>query len=154
MKLIFVVAMLIIPGTFLFLAQAKAKKVEPSSDTEPAIRHLHAELVQAQLNNDTAMLDRIWADDHTFTNPLGMVQTKAQRLAEIKSGNRKLDSFRIDDVEVRVYGNTAVVTSRGALEGQRQGQSISGPYRGIDVCVRMQGHWQIVAAQATRIAQP
>jgi ketosteroid isomerase-like protein len=54
---------------------------------------------------------------------------------------------------VRVYGNSAVVTSRAALKGQRQGQDISGQYRGIDVYVKKQGRWQIVAAQATYIPQ-
>jgi len=55
--------------------------------------------------------------------------------------------------QVRVYGNSPVVTSRAALKGQRQGQDISGQYRGIDVYVKKQGRWQIVAAQATYIPQ-
>jgi serine/threonine protein kinase len=44
--------------------------------------------------------------------------------------------------------------SRATLKGQRQGQDISGQFRGIDVYVKKQGSWQVVAAQATRIAQP
>ena len=126
----------------------------PSASPEVAVRQLHSEIVQAQLNSDTAALDRLWADDHIFTNPLGVVQTKAQRLAEIQSGGRKLELFSVVDVQVRVYGNTAVVASRAMLKGQRQGQDISGQYRGIDVYVKKKGHWQVVAAQATRIAQP
>ena len=86
--------------------------------------------------------------------PFGVVQTKAQRLAEIQSGDRKLELFSITDVQVRVYGDTAVVMSRAMLKGQRQGQDISGQFRGIDVYVKKQGSWQVVAAQATRIAQP
>ena len=156
MKLIAVVALLVISATPLVLGQSKAKKAGgPSGKTEEGIRQLHSELIQAQLNSDTAALDRLWADDHIFTNPLGVVQTKAQRLAEIQSGGRKLELFSITDVHVRVYyGNTAVVTSRAMLKGQRQGQDISGQYRGIDVYVKKQGRWQVVAAQATRIAQP
>ena len=72
----------------------------------------------------------------------------------LEYSNRKLDSLSIDDIQVRVYGsNSAVVTSRAALKGQRQGQDISGQYRGIDVYVKKQGRWQIVAAQATYIPQ-
>ena len=156
MKLIAVVALLVIAATPLVLGQSKAKKADgPSGKTEERIRQLHSELIQPQLNSDTAALDRLWADDHIFTNPLGVVQTKAQRLAEIQSGGRKLELFSIADVQVSVYyGNTAVVTSRAMLKGQRQGQDISGQYRGIDVYVKKQGQWQVVAAQATRIAQP
>jgi ketosteroid isomerase-like protein len=155
MRLIALVALLVIAATPLVLGQSMAKKAGgPSGKTEEEIQKLHNKLIQAQLNNDTAALDRLWADDHIFTNPLGVVQTKAQRLAEIQSGGRKLELFSIADVQVRVYGDTAVVTSRALLKGQRQGQDISGQFRGIDVYVKKQGSWQVVAAQATRIAQP
>jgi ketosteroid isomerase-like protein len=155
MKAISAVAMLVITATSLVLGQSKAKKQDgPSDSTEEAVRQLHSEIVQAQLTSDTATLDRLWADDHIFTNPLGVVQSKAQRLAEIHSGGRTLEAFSIADIEVRAYGDTAVVTSRATLKGQRQGQDISGQYRGIDVYVKRQGRWQVVAAQATRIAQP
>jgi ketosteroid isomerase-like protein len=155
MKAISAMAMLVITATSLVIGQSYAKPAGgPSSNTEEAVRQLHSEIVQAQLKSDTVALDRLWADDHIFTNPLGVVQTKAQRLAEMKSGGRTIESFSIADVQVRVYGNTAVVTSRATLKGQRQGQDISGQFRGIDVYVKKQGSWQVVAAQATRIAQP
>ena len=107
MKLIAVVALLVISATPLVLGQSKAKKAGgPSGKTEEGIRQLQSELIQAQLNSDTAALDRLWADDHIFTNPLGVVQTKAQRLAEIQSGGRKLELFSITDVQVRVASST------------------------------------------------
>jgi ketosteroid isomerase-like protein len=152
MKLIIVVALVMIAA---LVGPSKAEKAGgPSGKTDEEIQELHNKLVQAQLNSDVAALDRLFADDHIFTNPLGVVQTKAQRLAEIQSGSRKLELFSVTDVQVRVYGDTAVVTSRAMLKGQRQGQDISGQFRGIDVYVKKQGRWQVVAAQATRIAQP
>jgi ketosteroid isomerase-like protein len=155
MKAISAMAVLVITATSLVLGQSKAKEPNgPSGNTEEAVRQLHSELIQAQLTSDTVALDRLWADDHIFTNPLGVVQTKTQRLAEMKSGGRKLESFTIADVQVRAYGDMAVVTSRATLKGHRQGQDISGQYRGIDVYVKKHGRWQVVAAQATRIAQP
>jgi ketosteroid isomerase-like protein len=155
MRLIAVIALVVIGVTAWLVGQSKAEKADgPIGKTEEEIQELHNKLIQAQLNSDIAALDRIWADDHIFTNPLGVVQTKAQRLAEIQSGSRKLELFSVADVQVRVYGDTAVVTSRAMLKGQRQGQDISGQFRGIDVYVKKQGSWQVVAAQATRIAQP
>src|SRR5580704_14239625 len=101
MKLINVATLLLIAATPLVLGQSMAKKAGgPSGNTEEEIRQLHSEIIRAQLNSDTAAPDRLWADDHIFTNPLGVVQTKAQRLAEIQSGGRKLESFSIADVQV------------------------------------------------------
>ena len=132
----------------------KAKRSHSNGNVEQAIQRIHLEYAHAQLTNDVATLERVWADDHTFTNTFGIVQTKAERLAEMKSGLRKLESFNLDDIQVRAYGNAAVVTSRGTLKMQLRGQEISLQARGIDVYVKKQGRWQLVAAQANRITQP
>jgi ketosteroid isomerase-like protein len=154
MRRILVMVGVVIAGASLFLGEANVRGTASSGSAEQVVRRLHNELVQAQLKGDAVALDRIWADDHTFTNPLGVVQTKAERLGEIKSGDRRLEFFSVADVQVRVYGNTAVVTSHATLKGQRQGHDFSGQYRGIDVYVNNRGQWQVVAAQATRIVQP
>ncbi len=136
MKRILVMAVLVIAASSLTPGQTKSKKAGPSGNTEQALKQLMSEQANAQQKNDMAALDRTWADDYIFTNPFGVVQTKAQRLAELKSGDLKFASFSIDDVQVRVYGNTAVVTSRATVKAQRQGQDISGQYRGTSVCVK------------------
>ena len=132
---------------------AQSAKNSNNKNAEQAIRQLMSELANAQQKGDTATLDRIWADDCTFINSSGELQTKAQRLAEIKSGELKFESMRRDDVQVRVYGDTAVVTSRGTVKGQRRGQDFSGQSRGTSVYVKKQGRWQVVATHVTRIAQ-
>jgi ketosteroid isomerase-like protein len=104
--------------------------------------------------SDAATVEHVWSDDHTFTNLFGIVQTNGDRLAEIRSGTRRLQSFDIDDVRVRVYGDTAVVMSRGRLKGQRDGQAFDRQARGLNVYIKRKGRWQLVDAQATRIAQP
>ena len=152
MKRILVIAVLVIPASVV-AGHTSGKRARQSGNTEHAIRQLVNEQANAQQKNDTAALERIWADDFTFTNSSGEVQTKAQRLAEIKSGELKFESIRIDDVQVRVYGDTAVVTGRGTVKGQRRGQDLTGQSRSTSVYVKKQGRWQVVATQITRIAQ-
>ena len=80
MNRILVVAALIITASSLITGvatgQTNAKKA--SGNTEQAIRQLVTELDNAQQQYDTATLDRIWADDLTFTNPAGEVLTKGR----------------------------------------------------------------------------
>lgn len=64
------------------------------------------------------------------------------------------DSYSVDDVNVRVYGDTAVVTSRATLAGKRGDQVLSGQYRGTSVFVKKGEGWQVVASQSTRIPEP
>ncbi len=145
-------AALLLAATSLPLSQpARAADHHMSAD-EQAVRKFIDELYKALGGNDAAALDRIYADNYTFVNESGEVTTKAPRLAAIRAGELKYESVSSEDVSVRLYGDTAVTTSRVTSKGQSKGQDISGQYRVTLTLVKMKGRWQLVAAQATRIA--
>jgi len=52
---------------------------------------------------------------------------------------------------VRVYAATAVVTGQAAVEIKVNGQAKNLQIRFIDVYVKREGHWQMVAWQSTRL---
>jgi ketosteroid isomerase-like protein len=107
----------------------------------------------ALLQRDAATLEQIWADDYTFTNGAGETVSKAQRLANLKSGATSLGSISEDeDIKVRVYGKVAVATSRVTIKGQYSGKQASGQYRSIHVWVKGAAGWQLVANQLTPVA--
>ena len=103
---------------------------------------------------DLAALERIWANDYAFTNARGQVLSKAQRLANLRSGATALRSVKADEreLEVRLYGTVAVVTSRVSIAGQYSGEEERGDYRSLHVWVKRGGRWQLVANQLTKIA--
>jgi len=121
---------------------------------EQEVTQLTDQYIAALKGKDTAALERIWADDLTFITLRGDVQTKAQRLADIQSGANRFDSLETTDRTVRVYGDTAVMTSLTTLKGQYKGQEASGQFRVTNVFVRRGGGWQIVALQMTPISTP
>lgn len=125
---------------------------QPGSNDEQELMRLEREWVQAGIKRDASVLDRIEADDYTFTAPEGMVFTKAQDMATITSGDLTVESADIDDMKVRLYGDTAVVTGRLTMKGRYKGKDISGQYRGTDVFVKQGGRWRAVASHSTRIA--
>jgi ketosteroid isomerase-like protein len=101
-----------------------------NSTSEQEVRQMIEKYRTAILQRDIGMLAKIWADDYVFVNAAGDVLTKAERLANIKSGATTLDSINQEEnVTVRVYQNSAVTTSRVTLKGQYSGQPISGDYR-------------------------
>jgi ketosteroid isomerase-like protein len=144
MKRVLVFAMLMTASS-LALGQTGGTKPDQGKPTgekvamtgaEQAVKQLFAELVGSYAKNDAATPARILADDFTFTNPFGEVMTKEQRIAEIKPGGVQFDSYSVDDVRVRVYGDTAVVTNRASLVGKRGDQVLSGQYRVTQVFVK------------------
>ena len=83
-----------------------------------------------------------------------MVSTKAQNIADMKQGALKIESSKIEDMKVRVYGDTAVVTYATTDKGTYKGRDISGQYRWTDVFVKQNGKWQLVSGQGTPIPKP
>ena len=75
-----------------------------------------------------ALLDRMLADDWMATGSHGSFSTKAQEIADLKSGDFKVTSLADDDRKVRVYANAAVVTGRVTLKAQYEGKDASGQY--------------------------
>lgn len=109
----------------------------------------------ALTQRDSAALGRIWADDYTFINGSGALLTKAQRLANLKSGSTALDSINEEeDIKVRVYGgDTAVAISRVTIKGQYSGQQATGEYRSSHIWTKTSSGWQLVCNQLTPIAK-
>jgi ketosteroid isomerase-like protein len=151
MKRLLIVAMLVATSSFVFSQPTRSGANQKGND-EQAVRQLLDEISAALGHADTAALDRIYADDYTLVNESGVVTTKAPRLAAIKSGELKYESVAFDEVNIRLYGNTAVATYRVTSKGQSKGQAIGGQFRATSTYVKIKGRWQLVAAQVTPIA--
>ena len=129
---------------------------EPSrnnDDTEKAIRQLESRRFQAMIEADTAALDTILADDLTYTHTSGWVDTKEQFIGWLESGELNYESISTDSVRVRVYAAVAVVTGQAAVKIKVNGQEKNLQIRFIDVYVKRNAHWQMVAWQSTRLPQ-
>jgi len=107
----------------------------------------------AYINRDLVALERIMADDYTFTDPLGGVTNKAQNLSYISTGEFVVEDTHSRYIRIRIFGKTAVVTALSSFKAQYRGVSVTGSYQYTDVLVRRQGRWQAVASQATLAAR-
>jgi ketosteroid isomerase-like protein len=150
MKRILVVAILAAASSLVF-SQTTSISANQKGNDEQAVRQVLNEVSAALTRNDTGPLDRIYADSYTLVNEAGELTTKAPRIAAIKSGELKYESVGFDEVNVRLYGDTAVVTYRVTSKGQLKGQAIGGQFRATSTYVKIKGRWQLVAAQVTRI---
>jgi ketosteroid isomerase-like protein len=122
-----------------------------SSNTRRRLEKLVELWHGALLRRDTEMLARICADDYIAVNPAGEVTTKAQDIEAARSEDLHLEAFHADEVEVREFGDVAVVTSRTSFKGKYFDVPIDGRFRNMFVFVRRARRWQAVAAQSTRI---
>ena len=125
----------------------------PSTNTTAAeVESRDRQFMDAAIEADIATLDSIMSDDYVFISGVGQMMDKKEHLDSLKSGDSKYKSLTYDDVKVRTYGDTAVLTGHITGEGSNAGRNISGAHFITRVYVKQGGRWIIVSAQATRSA--
>lgn len=145
----------VLAASALVSAQAPEARtaLPPLQDTEAVLTKIERDAAAALTKKDFAAFAGVFSEDAVFTGPDGAVQTKAQLLADLKSGSLVIESTVISDMKVRVFGEAAVVTYTTTDKGKYKGRDISGRYRWTDTFVRRGGKWQVVAGQGTPIQQ-
>jgi ketosteroid isomerase-like protein len=120
---------------------------------EAELTGLAHEWDQAMVENDAEAIGRYMADDWTIVGSDGSMSDKASFLGLVKSGTLSHDVMVSEDLKVRVYGDTAVVTSRGVSGGKYQGQAFREVEQSSNVFVRQEGRCRCVLTHLSRIAQ-
>ena len=95
----------------------------------------------AFVKGDTATLGRLLADEFAFVGG----PRKADYLTSFKT--RPADSVQSaasSDIQVQVYGDTAIVVGLDTITGQSKGQGVTTKWLYMDVWVKRDGRWQCV----------
>ncbi|MBW8843611.1 MAG: nuclear transport factor 2 family protein [Burkholderiales bacterium] len=108
---------------------------------------------RAIVKKDRAAIEANMAEDFRQIDGRGNVEIKASFVASLMSPDLVIDPYTVEDFEVRVYGDTALLSGRTRMTGRYQGEAFTSHYRYIDIYVRRDGTWQIVSVQISRIPE-
>src|SRR2546429_9721575 len=89
-------------------------------EIEQHVRQLNDEWVKAMVRADAATLERIMADDFYFTYPLEG-DDKAQFIADVTSGDLKIQHITREQLNVSGFGTTTVFAARHSATRQYHG---------------------------------
>lgn len=120
---------------------------------EREIRSLLAESEQAGVKRDVAFIERVLADDYTYSGSNGTMENRAQALDYLKQQRDKptykIISFKTENQKVRVTGNTAIVTGDWTLQSASVDSPADEPHtdkgRITTILEKRNGRWLIVA---------
>ena len=121
---------------------------------ERELTQLVRDLSEAVVKGDVAFLDRVLHADYAHHRPSGIVENRAQYLDNRKTRRVHFESLEPDEMKVRVYGDTAVVTGRSTANGKDQHGKVEDQRYWTRVLVRRDGRWQFVNFHATAIRKP
>jgi len=137
--------------TSLFIAAAMpafaqtAAKPEQNNSAEQAVLKLTQEWLDAETNVDRAALNRIIADDFLGTGPMGTMVSKTDVIP--REGVNHGLNISGQDLKVRVFGDTAIVTGRGLPKGPPERPEL----RMTVVFIKRADRWQMVAGHLSAV---
>ena len=137
----------------LILCQTNGKTADKKGGDEQAVRQTLNELAVALGKNDTAALERIYADVYTFVGDTGTIMNKTERIAAFKSGDLKYESISIEVVSLHLFGDTAVAITRITTRFAPGLKYTDGKFITTATFAKLKGRWQLVAAGNTRISE-
>jgi ketosteroid isomerase-like protein len=108
---------------------------------------------EAIVRKDRRAIEANMAEDFRQIDGFGNVETKSSFVADLMSPDVQIDPYTVEDFEVRLYGDVALLTGRTKMTGQYKGKPFKSHYRYIDIYVRNHRGWKIVSVQITRLPE-
>ena len=123
------------------------------SQNEQALMKIQREWAEARVKGDSSYTRRIEADDCTIVWPDGSIVNKRQDL-QTMIGDVVFTEFKIDDLQVRLYGDTGIVVGEGMIKAHKGNQDlVDGKFVWADTFVKQGGQWKVVASQITPVLE-
>lgn len=118
-----------------------------------ALLYLENDWNDARIRKDLAWFERILTDDVTAASATtGTFQTKREYLESIKADKSVLESIELLEPNVRVDGNTAIITGINRTRGRdAQGKPFERRALFTGTWVKRDGRWMVRAFQGTAI---
>ena len=157
MKRILAIVIFVAAVSSLASCQVERQQTEKSNNKGGAVEqeliNLEKRLSEAFLNKDIGTMKSIMADDIVIIYGDGSRGTRADDIASI-GVDEQIESNDLDDFQVRVHGDIAVVMLRLTAKGIRHGKHFNNAkFRYIDVFERRDGRWQCVITQNTHVGK-
>jgi ketosteroid isomerase-like protein len=113
---------------------------------------LEEKMSDALIKGDVAAFAKTVVDDWRIVLGDGKTLTLAQVKEALSSGTLKIRSVKLSELEVRIYGDTAVVIGLNQTDGSWDGEDFNTRDRFTDVFIKKDGAWKCVASHSSTMS--
>ena len=127
--------------------------MKQNADDEQALIKIQHDWAEARMKGDSSYTQRLEAENCTIVWPDGTIVNKREDLKSM-TGDIVFTEFKIDELEVRLYGDTGIVVGQGTIRAHEGKQNLlGGKFVWTDTFIKQDGVWKVVASQITPILQ-
>jgi ketosteroid isomerase-like protein len=123
------------------------------NDQTEELNKLMEDWASAELRGDTTFLKSFLTDDFVGVGPYGFLLTKDEWLERHESRKLRYESFRLDKIRVRLYGDAAVIILRQTMKGKYEDNNLPGSLRATLFFAQQEGRWLLVGIHMSFIAE-
>jgi ketosteroid isomerase-like protein len=104
---------------------------------------------EAMVSNDVNEIGKFMSDDWVIIGTEGGITSKSAFLEWIRSGDVTHNRMDSDEIRIKIYENTGVVTSRGTSAGKYKGQAFDLYEWSSSIFIRKENKWTCVLTMLT-----
>jgi ketosteroid isomerase-like protein len=134
----------------LALSATLAVAADKSADTIAHLTQLSNNWDRVIWEKKEAAIAANMADDFRMIDGYGNVEDKKAFVADIVDPQLTINPYTVEEFDVRLFGDTALLSGRTKMTGTHAGKAFTSNYRYIDIYVRRNGVWKIVSVQVTK----
>ena len=135
----------------LVIVTLKATAQTGSSPEQMQVMMKMLSLKNSLIAKDSVTLSGLLADDVTYGHTNGIIQTKAQLIRSVVSGEQDYKSIDPSDMKIRVYENTGVVTMNSKVIMNYQNKPLEMNMFVTLVWIKNNNDWKLVARQSVKL---
>ena len=125
--------------------------MKQNSEDEQALTKIQHDWAEARIKCGSSYTRRLEAENCTVVWPDGSIANKREDLASM-TGDIVFTEFKIDDLQVRLYGDTGIVVGQGTIKAHEGKQNLlGGKLVWTDTFMKQHGVWKVVALQITPV---
>lgn len=144
-----VIALLAIGSCYLSMSSASAAET-----SEQAVLAAHEQRRTATIQGDADAVGAMMTEDLTFTHANGVMESKAQFLDAVETGRLDYQTLADEELQVRVYGDTGIVSGTVRIVVDASGTEIDIRVLFTELWVKKGAAWKMVLWHATNASSP
>jgi len=136
--------------TLLFLVALSSFAFGQSTEAEK-VKALHKQKFEWLINGKVDSLNALLAPEVNYVHSNGWIQNREEVLADMKSAKLQYKAVEVEDTQVSILENTAIVTGRGTFSGVMNGTAFSVKLLYTEIYVKVLSSWKLAGRHACKL---